>query len=140
MHLEARDPHEETGASELLLPVVVAQDVADVLAEETLDALAELLDPVEVALLHLPDDAGLRRERRDLAVDLVVPGDIRHEILDDRKRLERRDRDGLVPRQRIHAGLAGQPRAAVDFGRAGAAPTRLAVPADRQVRRMAGLD
>ena len=35
-----------------LVLLVVADDVADVLAEEALDALAELLAPLDVDLLH----------------------------------------------------------------------------------------
>ena len=42
------------GPAKLVLRVVVAQHVADVLAEEALDALAELLHAVDVVLLHAP--------------------------------------------------------------------------------------
>src|SRR2546425_4422472 len=54
MHLEGGDVHEESRPHELLVLVVVAKDVANVLAEETLDALPELLDAVDVLLLHAP--------------------------------------------------------------------------------------
>ena len=40
------------GPTNLSFFVVVAQDVADVLAQEALDALPELLDAVDVLLLH----------------------------------------------------------------------------------------
>ena len=39
--------------------LVVAEDVADVLAEEALDALPELLDPLDVLLLPAPVSLGL---------------------------------------------------------------------------------
>src|SRR5215467_15072831 len=70
VHLQFRDPHQEPGAGEGALVVrVVADDVAHVLAQEALDALAELLRPLYVGLLH-PELAGLHRgiggERRDL--------------------------------------------------------------------------
>ena len=54
VHLEPGDPHEEARAHERLLGLVVAQHVADVLAQEALDALAELLDAVDVLLLPAP--------------------------------------------------------------------------------------
>ena len=54
VHLEAGDADEEARAEVALLQCVVAQHVADVLAEEALDALAELADPVDVLLLHQP--------------------------------------------------------------------------------------
>ena len=54
VHLERGDPDEEARAEVAALQLVVAQHVADVLAEEALDALAELADPVDVLLLHQP--------------------------------------------------------------------------------------
>ena len=41
--------------------VVIAQDVADVLAQEALDALAEFLHAVDVFLGHAPGAVGARR-------------------------------------------------------------------------------
>src|SRR5438552_6552293 len=140
MHFERGDPHEEAGAAELPLLPVVPEDVADVLAEEALDALAELLHAVDVGLRHLPIGAGARRERRDLPVDFVVPGNVRHEVPENRKRLHRRHDDRPVGRQRIHPGFARQPRPAVDLGRARPALARLAVPAHGEVRSEIALD
>ena len=45
-----REPDHESRTVEAVLQIVVAQDVADVLAEEALDALAELAHPVDVLL------------------------------------------------------------------------------------------
>ena len=59
VHLEPGDPHEEARAGELVLQLVGAQHVADVLAEEALDALAELLHAVDVVLLPAPLGARL---------------------------------------------------------------------------------
>ena len=42
------------GPANAVLGLVVAQHVADVLAQEALDALAELLHAVDVLLLHAP--------------------------------------------------------------------------------------
>src|SRR5262249_52608928 len=46
VHLEVRGVDQEARADELVVEPVLAQDVADVLAEEALDALPELLHPV----------------------------------------------------------------------------------------------
>ena len=54
VHLEARDPDHEARAVETRPSVVVAQHVAHVLAQEALDALAELHDPLDILLLHPP--------------------------------------------------------------------------------------
>src|ERR1700683_3622935 len=54
VHLQSGGVDEEPRADELVVLPVVAQDVADVLAEEALNALPELLDPVDVLLLHPP--------------------------------------------------------------------------------------
>src|SRR5439155_23751801 len=77
MHLQAGDPDHESGPEEGVLAVMVAQHVADVLAQVALDALSEFDDAVDVLLLHAP---GLgvegvllaRREFRDSLVDIVV--------------------------------------------------------------------
>ena len=70
MHLERRDSDKQTGPGEMLLVVVVVSDhMAHVLAEEALDALVELLDAVDVDLLHPVRAVGFRRyrvERRNL--------------------------------------------------------------------------
>ena len=53
VHLQLGEADEEARAEEVLLVLrVVADDVADVLAEEALDALAELLPALDVLLLH----------------------------------------------------------------------------------------
>src|SRR3954453_38805 len=67
VHLEAGRADEEARPEGRLLDLVVPEDVADVLAEEALDALPELLDPLDVLLLPAPvldRDVGRRLERR----------------------------------------------------------------------------
>src|SRR5215468_6577831 len=54
MHLEPGHVDEEARADEPILQPVLAQDVADVLAQEALDALAELLHAIDVPLGHAP--------------------------------------------------------------------------------------
>src|SRR5581483_2581653 len=122
VHLEARDAHHEARPVVLLLQVVVAQDVADVLAEEALDALAKLEHAVDVLLLYAPRLARghvllVRGERRDLLVHLVVPADVGDQVLDQRESLHRADGDRAPV---LGDGrLAHQARVTVDLGRAG---------------------
>ena len=89
---------------------MVAQDVADVLAQEALDALAELAHAVDVLLADQPFRVRRRRERRDALVDLVVPAHVGDEVADDREGVQRLDRDRLVRGQMVEPRLAHQPR------------------------------
>src|SRR2546426_6338195 len=111
VHLQAGHADEESRADELVLGRVVAQDVADVLAQEALDALPELLDTLDVALLPAPVLLGHvrgRLERGDPPVDLVVPRHVRDEVPNQGKRPHRLDRDRLVRLEVGQPGLAGQ--------------------------------
>src|SRR5258706_11902525 len=99
VHLEPGDLDEEARAGEALLEIVVADDVADVLAEETLDALVELLPALDVLLHHPVLAVRIRRlepERRHLLGLLVVVGDVGDQVADDRERPDRRHRDRLL--------------------------------------------
>ena len=58
MHLQRGGVDQEPRPDEFLVQLVVAQHVADVLAEEALDALPELLHPVDVRLGHPPGAVG----------------------------------------------------------------------------------
>src|SRR5262245_4617931 len=144
VHVQAGRLDEEAwpreGALQLL---VVADDVADVLAEETLDALVELLDAIDVLLPHAVLAVGVGRlqaQRRHLLGLLVVVRDVGHEVLDERERLDGRDRDGLALLEEIHPRHAHETRLAVDLGAAGATLSGLAVPAAGEVGRLGGLD
>src|SRR5207247_9389123 len=72
VHLQPRDADEEAGTAESFLLLMIAQDVADVLAQEAFDALAELLDPGGLRLGELPVGALPRLERGDLVVAVEV--------------------------------------------------------------------
>src|SRR5207244_12202070 len=52
MHLQCADVDEETWSDEFLMHLVVAQHVAHVLTENTLDALPELLPALDIIPLH----------------------------------------------------------------------------------------
>src|SRR5947207_10935070 len=54
MHFEAGHSNEESRAGELFLLVVLAKNVANVLAEKAFDALAKLLNPVDIELRDFP--------------------------------------------------------------------------------------
>jgi hypothetical protein len=119
---------------------MLAQNVADILAEKALDALAKFLYAVDISLVHLPLDAGPRLEGWDLLIDPEIPGDVSHQILDDRERFHRKDGDGLIKRKSVHARFASEPWTTVHFGRAGAAFACLAVPSNSEVGRQARLN
>src|SRR5439155_9247432 len=140
VHLERRHPHHEPGPEVAALEIVLAQHVADVLAEEALDALAELGDAVDVLLAHQPVRVLPRRERRDPLVDLVVPGDVRDEVPDHGKRPHRLDPDRVVLGELVETRLAHQARSSVHLGAARAALGGLAVPADGEILRLRALD
>src|SRR5439155_1114235 len=143
VHVEAGQLDEEARPREiLLLLLVVADDVADVLAQEALDALVELLDAIDVLLHHPIGAVGLRRlqaERRDLLGLLVVVRHVGDEIADQREGPDRRDADGLAGREGVHPGHAHEPGLAVDLRAARAALAGLAVPPAGQVARLGGL-
>jgi hypothetical protein len=125
-----------------LVLLVVADDVTGVLTQEALDALAELLPALDVGLHHSALAVrvrGCRREGRQLGGLLVVVRHVADQIADHRERTHRRDRQRLgrlVVGQPRHAH---QPRPTVDLGRAGAALAGLAVPADREIAGLRGL-
>jgi len=140
VHFEAGDANEEARTAETFVFGVIAENVADVLAEKTFDALAKFLDAIDVALIHFPFDVFARLEGGDFLVDLVVPGDVGDEVFDDGKGFERRDSDGLVERERVHTRFTSEARTAVDFGGAGATFGGFAIPADGEIGRLMRLD
>jgi hypothetical protein len=66
VHLQRRHMHEEPRADEFVVLVMVTQHVADVLAQEALDALPEFLHPVDVLLRHAPRAVRAHRAFRGL--------------------------------------------------------------------------
>ncbi len=120
IHLERRSVDEEPRADEFMVQPVVAQDVADVLAEEALDALPELLHPLGVGLRHPPRAVlrvgRTRPERLDPLLDVVVPRDVGHQVANRRERLHRLYRHRLVQIETAEARHAHQLRVAVHLG------------------------
>lgn len=88
MHLETGEPDHEARAYKLIFLLVVTQHMADVLAQIALDALAKLLDAIDVRLFHAVLSIGVSRlglERCDFSVLLEIPGNIGDQVLDDRE-------------------------------------------------------
>src|SRR5215203_2654336 len=99
---------------------MLAQDVTYVLAQEALDALAELLDPIHVRLRHSPRAIRsvrlARLERLDLLLDLEIPRYVCDQVADRGERLHRLNRHRLLERQVVQPGHAHQAWLTVDFG------------------------
>src|SRR5262249_57877956 len=81
VHFERRRVDEMARPDESVEQLMLAQDMADVLAEKALDALAEFLHALDVHLGHAP--AAVRRVRRprpdprDAFLRAKVPRDVR---------------------------------------------------------------
>src|SRR5438309_3618221 len=133
MHFEAGHSNEESRAGELFLLVVLAKNVANVLAEKAFDALAKLLNPVDIELRDFPFHSLTRLEGRDFAIDTIVPGNVGDKVFDARKGFHGKDGDGLILREIVHARFTGQARTAIDFRGARAALPCFAVPANREI-------
>ena len=107
MKLEAGHTNKKARPAECFLFVMLANDVANVLAQKAFDAFAEFLDAVDVDLGNIPIGALLRLERWNFFIHGVIPGNVRDEIFNAREGLHGHDRDGLIHRQRVHACFAG---------------------------------
>src|SRR5688572_15793692 len=113
MHLESGGVHEMPRADELLEHLMFAQHVTDILAEKTLDALAELLHALDVGLEDAPRTVRrvrrTRRKRLDGQLCAKIPRHIRHEIPDCRKGTHGLDGDRLGKVELVQASHAHQP-------------------------------
>jgi len=144
MHLQCGDMNQETWPDEFVVHLVVAQHVADILTEKTLDAFPEFLDTIDVFLLHSPGTVrrvgGPRLEGFDFFLHAKIPGNIGDQVFDDRKSFDRLDGDGLFQRELTQSGHAHELWHAVNFGRAGPALSRLAVPPAGEIGGLRPLD
>src|SRR5260221_1967448 len=84
MHFERGDVHEKARPGEFIELVMLAQHVAHILAQETLDALADFLHTIDALLLHAPRAVGrIRRTRLDRSSSFLhpkVPGCISEQV------------------------------------------------------------
>ena len=143
VHVETGEAHHESWTGEVLLGLAIAQDVTHILTQEALDALAELLNPIDILLHHTVLAVGVawpRGEGANPFVLLVVPGDIIGQIANHREGLQWLHRDGLTFFKGVHAGHARESRLAVDLHAATSALARLAVPATGEIGSVLLLD
>jgi len=144
MHLQRGDMNQKSRSDEFVVHLVVAQHVANVLAKKALDAFPELLDAIDVVLLHPPRSIGrvgrARLEFLNLFLHPKIPGNIRDQILCNRESFYWFDRYRFVQRQIAHARHAHELRHPVHFRRARAALPRLAVPSTGKIRRLRALN
>ena len=91
MHFECGSINEQTRTDKFIVLVVFPQNVAHVLAEKTLDALAKLLHALDVGLLDAPCSIGrvgwAGLELLDRLLGPEIPRNIRDQIAYDRKRV-----------------------------------------------------
>ena len=102
MHLERRDMNQKTRPDEFIVQLMIAQHVANVLAEKTLDAFSKLLDAIDVGLLHSP--GAVWRIRRtwsewfNFPLRQEIPRYVVDQVLDDGKGLHRFDANRFIDR------------------------------------------
>ena len=144
VHLERRHVNEKTRSDEFVVHLMIAQDMANVLAEKTFDAFPEFLNAIDVGLLHPPRAVGCigqaRLERFDSPLHQKIPRHVRDQIFDDWKRFHRLDCDRLLNRQLAQAGHAHELWHAVHFGRTRSAFPSFAVPSTSEVVRLGPLN
>lgn len=121
VHFKGSESHHVPWSEEDVFALTVTEHMANVLAQEALDAFAKLLDAIDVDLLH-PQRFGAsfigKSERFDLLRNFVVPTDVGNEVFDYRKRFDRRHDDRLILRQFVDSSFAQQLRFSVDLSAA----------------------
>ena len=144
MHLQRGRVNQKARPDKAIAHLVVAQNVADILAKKTFDALPKFLDAVDILLLHPPGPIGrvwrARLKRFDFFLYLKIPRHVGDQILHQRKCFHRLDGYRPVYRQIAHPGHAHELRTSIYLGRTGAAFPRLAIPPARQVIRLRSLN
>ena len=77
MHLKRGDTHKESRSAKILFMFMIAEHVADVLTQETLDAFTKFLNAIHILLRHAPGSVFVvgrtRFEFLDPLFDLEVP-------------------------------------------------------------------
>lgn len=119
VHVELGDAHQHARSSEgFVVLLVIAHHVAGVLAQEALNALAELLAALNILLLH-PEltwlQANGRGEGGNFARLLVVEGDIGDEVTNHWEGTKWGDGDRLLFFEGVHARHAHQAWLAIDL-------------------------
>src|SRR5438067_1198282 len=144
IHFQSCRIDQEARADKLLVHVMLAQNMADILAKEALDAFAEFLNAVGVLLGHAPSP--VRRVGRarskfgDVFFHAVIPRHIGDQISDVGKGLHRLDGYGLFQRKRVQARHAHELGHSVNFSGARPALAGLAVPSHGEIVGLLGLN
>lgn len=85
MHFQSGDVNKKSRADEFIMKVMIAEHMADILAQEAFDAFAKFLDAIYIALVHAPRAVGSIRaaglKRLDFLLDAKIPGNIRYQVL-----------------------------------------------------------
>ena len=118
VHVETGQAHHESGTGEVLFGLAIAQDVTHILTEEALDALAELLNPIDILLHHAVLAVGVawpRGEGADALVLFVVPRHVTGQVADHREGFHRLQCDGFSFFEGVHTRHAGERGLAVDL-------------------------
>src|SRR5215469_3462673 len=140
MHFQGGCMNQESWTNELFLHVVLAQYMADVLAEVAFDALAKFLYSFDVLGSDTPSairSVGRPRlEFRDALFHFVIPRHVGDQVFYVGKRLHRLDRNRLIQCERVQPRHAHQFRLAIYFRRARAASPRLAIPTNSEIARL----
>ncbi len=118
VHFELRYFYQHTRTEEFILFIVVSENMAHVLAQVTFDAFPKFLASFHVLLIHCPFGIFCGREGRYFLSGLIVPGNIRHEVLDYWEGFYRIDGYGLIERQAVHTGFTCKCGHAVHLGAA----------------------
>src|SRR5205085_5693459 len=144
IHFESGHVDQKARADKLVVHAMIAQHVADVLAQKTLNAFAKLLNAIGILLGHAPGSVGpigrTRLEFGDTFLHAVIPRHIGDQILHVGKGLHRLDGHGLLQRKRVQTRHAHELGHSVNFSRARAALAGLAVPSYGEIVGLLGLD
>jgi hypothetical protein len=144
MHFQRGHVNQKTRPDEFVVHLMIAQHMANVLAEKTLDALPKFLNAIDVGLLHPPRPIRrirrARTERLDSTLHQKIPRDVCDQVFQDRERLHRFDRDRPIERQIAHPRHTHQLWHPVHFGRARSTLAGLAIPSTGQVVCLGSLD
>jgi hypothetical protein len=80
MHFERGHVNEKARPDKFVIHLVIAQDMANILAEKTFDALSKFLNAIDILLLHSPRSirriGRTRLEFLDLFLHPKIPGNI----------------------------------------------------------------
>jgi hypothetical protein len=136
--------HQKSRSNKVIVLVVIAQNVAHVLAQKALNALAKFLNAIDIFLHYRPRAVRIVgrtwSERFDFLLNAIIPRNVGDQVTNRRKRSHRFHAHRLVQIQLAQPSHAHQAGLTIDFRAARAAFTGFAVPAHGEVVSAFGLD